>query len=429
MNKVDLLVEKLTHRAALRLLTLPSSHPLYTHVKICSNRLVKRHRTPLHTLPWLYNLKSTKIEKIEPITTPPWTEININTLILNRDEAIQYHEECKADFHIFSDGSGYKNGIGAAAVMYKKREPLLASLTYHLGTSAEHTVHEGETVGLTLAGQLLEATKKPRGSLSVVFAVDNTSTITGTTSRNIKAAQSHMVHFRKQVERLVSKRKHSKIDITVAWVPGHEGVAGNEEADRLAKRAAEGKTSAKNFLPKPLHKPPLANKAAVKQHFLTQLKLRQEAAWNVSKRRTALAKVGFTKPNKIFPKLVKPLSRREAGLLIQMRLGHAPLNKHLHRIGKVVRPSCPACNAPEETVTHFVRDCPKYAFERLPLRQAAGRRDLLKYALSDKKGVKIFMEYIRQTERFERLEDESAGRGGGAAAIGDMTDSDEEDEG
>lgn len=196
---VELLVKKITHHAALRLMMLPPSHPLAKFAKHCSNRSVKHHKTPLHTLSTIFNLKSTQIKKIKPVMTPPWMDISIKTLVLSRDQAIVYHKNCEADFRIFTDGSGYKNGIGAAVVMYRRNNPP-KSLTFHLGSSKEHMVQEGETVSLTLGGQLLESAKKLRGLLKIVFVVDNTATKAGTTSRCVKAAQEQMLYFRKQVE-------------------------------------------------------------------------------------------------------------------------------------------------------------------------------------------------------------------------------------
>lgn len=185
--------------------------------------------------------------------------------------------------------------------------------------------------------------------------------------------------------------------------------------DRLTKLAAEGKSSAKPSLPRLLHKPIPANKATLKQTFTKSLSAKQQAMWKLSKRKKAMERIGFTKLGKTFSKLVGTLSRPEAALLIQLRIGHAPLNKYLHRIGKVDRPSCPACNASEEMVAHFIQWCPKYTHERWPLRCAAGRRDLLRFALNDEKGIRLLMNFIRQTERFERDE---RGDGSGFATAG-----------
>jgi hypothetical protein len=45
-----LLIDKIRHRAALRLATLPPTHPLHKPVVNAAMRLVKRHPTPLHDL-------------------------------------------------------------------------------------------------------------------------------------------------------------------------------------------------------------------------------------------------------------------------------------------------------------------------------------------------------------------------------------------
>ena len=70
-------------------------------------------------------------------------------------------------------------------------------------------------------------------------------------------------------------------------------------------------------------------------------------------------------PSMRFQKLVAPLARRNASLLVQLRTGHAPLNHHLHTIGRADTQRCPGCGAAKETVLHFVLRCPENGLQRL----------------------------------------------------------------
>lgn len=64
----------------------------------------------------------------------------------------------KAGIRIYSDGSGFEGGIGAAAVLYRgNNEP--KTLKYHLGPATEHTVYKGEGVGAMLGMELLRREK------------------------------------------------------------------------------------------------------------------------------------------------------------------------------------------------------------------------------------------------------------------------------
>ena len=55
---------------------------------------------------------------------------------------------------VYSDGSDFQGGVGAAAVLYApgRRRPRV--LHYHLGPSTDHTVYEAEVVGTLLALEL-----------------------------------------------------------------------------------------------------------------------------------------------------------------------------------------------------------------------------------------------------------------------------------
>ncbi|KAI0365283.1 hypothetical protein BV20DRAFT_909194, partial [Pilatotrama ljubarskyi] len=57
--------------------------------------------------------------------------------------------------------------------------------------------------------------------------------------------------------------------------------------------------------------------------------------------------------------------------LTHLRTGHAPLNDHLHRIGRADSPLCPACMTARETVIHHLIQCPACRRQRALLPGAA----------------------------------------------------------
>ena len=63
-----LLVEKITHRAATRLATLPQSHPLERHVARVENRYVKHHRALVHEILHAFGIHPAEYESIKPCT-------------------------------------------------------------------------------------------------------------------------------------------------------------------------------------------------------------------------------------------------------------------------------------------------------------------------------------------------------------------------
>ena len=67
------------------------------------------------------------------------------------------------------------------------------------------------------------------------------------------------------------------------------------------------------------------------------------------------------------------IQRKMTSLIFQLRVGHAPLNRYLHRFKKVDSARCPACGEQYETVEHFLLHCPKYAHECWPMLQKLRR--------------------------------------------------------
>ncbi|KAG2043292.1 hypothetical protein BDR03DRAFT_909915, partial [Suillus americanus] len=84
----------------------------------------------------------------------------------------------------------------------------------------------------------------------------------------------------------------------------------------------------------------------------------------------------------------------------QLRTGHAPLNKHLHRITKISSPTCQQCHQPEETVHHFLIACPVYARQHHALQNELSPRAS---RLNNRKCIKPLLRFILSTHGLEQI--------------------------
>jgi ribonuclease HI len=62
------------------------------------------------------------------------------------------------------------------------------------------------------------------------------------------------VEFMKLTNQVATSNRKNKYSITVQWTAGHCSIKDNEEADKQAKRAAEGDSLAEKNLPKYISK-------------------------------------------------------------------------------------------------------------------------------------------------------------------------------
>ena len=114
-------------------------------------------------------------------------------------------------------------------------------------------------------------------------------------------------------------------------------------------------------------------------------------------------------PSNTYLKLVSKLPRRQAALLIRLHTGKTPLNRHLFEIKIRDSPACDSCSAlgrlEEETVKHYLLDCPAHAAPRRALRGTLGARKAseLRFLLSNAKATRAVMAYVDKTQRFTEL--------------------------
>ncbi|EIW83653.1 hypothetical protein CONPUDRAFT_50829, partial [Coniophora puteana RWD-64-598 SS2] len=87
---------------------------------------------------------------------------------------------------------------------------------------------------------------------------------------------------------------------------------------------------------------------------------------------------------------------------LPVRTRHIALNAFLHRIRVVEDPYCTHCErGAEETIRHFLFDCPAWGRSRRVMVRETGRHaESLAYLLNEERGVRSLMKFINATGRF-----------------------------
>ena len=110
---------------------------------------------------------------------------------------------CTVKYKVYYDGSCYKGGVGAAAILYKNNRPL-ETCRFKLGTAEEHTIYEAELVGIILALYLLTSIIHQITHL-VIISLNNQAAIRALTNQTAKPSHSLLDLIIAAVEKLQEK--------------------------------------------------------------------------------------------------------------------------------------------------------------------------------------------------------------------------------
>lgn len=149
----------------------------------------------------------------------------------------------------------------------------------------------------------------------------------------------------------------SRNRVMLVWVPGHEGIAGNERADELARRGSET----------PLLGPEPAVGIAgcqVKKEVDEWLNRTHRNLFKAAPgvRHTKALIVG---PDRKMTDQLMRLSREDIRLAVGMITGHCYLMKHMHTMGIAESSTCRKCGEDEETPIHVICHCPAVTGKRM----------------------------------------------------------------
>ncbi|XP_052257940.1 uncharacterized protein LOC127862720 [Dreissena polymorpha] len=216
--------------------------------------------------------------------------------------------------YVYTDGSATRaviNGGAGIVILYPsgKRE------THHAATGTHCSNYRAETLALMKAVSMIEDSTEDVNS--IVFFTDAMSVLEALTNNKVPQLANAL------------QRISTNLNVTLQWIPAHCGVAGNEDADQLAKQGAQ------------LDQPPVQVSYKEKVTIIKSLtRPRQEAdAYHL-------------------------LSRAEQVIMVRLRSGHNRLNAHMHKKYRLApSPTCP-CGTEDQTAEHILQRCKRHDQER-----------------------------------------------------------------
>ena len=259
---------------------------------------------------------------------------------------------------VYTDGS-LLDGVAGAGYVIMHGGRVVSKRAIGLGRSAD--VYDGELFALQCAAgpAFGFALSLPTPGAHVYFFADNDAAIRCILSRAPRAGQHHSVVFTDTAEAFLTL--DDTLRLTVEWVPGHEGIYGQDISDEMAKAG----TTLPSALPHTLTLTRAA-RDATKQAAATWTE-----RWRAQTRRNAFAPADRIPPSLRPTPHLQALDKRTLARLVQCRSGHAFTGEYNRAMNKPERGLACTCGQALQTRDHMLVDCPEFEGQRHHLRNAS----------------------------------------------------------
>ncbi|KAL3250234.1 hypothetical protein ABHI18_011320 [Aspergillus niger] len=307
------------------------------------------------------------LEIIDPNPLAPWRTSSFTEIDIEADpekaKASALTRQAMTEIAVFSDASGQRNQLGAAAVALDHNQQIIGSRHISIGSMDYWSVYAAELMAIYYA-------------IGLVFQLAQESPAAATTTRgpatilsdSMSALQVIANSWNKSGQRIIQaihqlagELKARGIPLRLQWIAGHCGDPGNDTADRLAKEAVglEKKHLFRRLL------------SREKGHIRNKISKEWEQEWRTSPKGGHLRQIDQGLPASRTRRLYGSLPRNRAYLLTQLRTGHSWLATHGKRHGFQDHAQCECGGI--ETVVHVLIDCPQLKGLRQDMRQKLGR--------------------------------------------------------
>jgi ribonuclease HI len=293
---------------------------------------------------------------------------------------------------LWSDGSRLESGRVGAGVAWQHSWGAWQTRGVPLGLGKE--VFDAELVG---ACEALEIALKDRNRGLVIVLLDSQAAISRLSHLGVGPGQSLAMRAHRAAQALEAQGK----PVTIQWVPGHQGIEGNERADQAAKQAAS----------KPLRGGCGELSIAYTNRARTETTRARRQQWltkalgcrSLEAQRAYQAQPGW----KLDP-IAAAAPKRIASRYYQLKVGHAAIGAYLQKIQARDSGACQWCQAPSETVYHLLFECREWRRQREALYKALKRAKVAlptaaeEYPegriLGDPRATKAILQFLNDTK-------------------------------